>query len=60
VSQFAELADQGTAQSERHVLEALTRIIAMIAFGSLNLRFPGKCVKEEFQIARGSMLKAEG
>jgi hypothetical protein len=45
VSQFAELADQDPAQS---------------AFGPLNLRFPGKCVKEGIQIARGSMLKTEG
>jgi hypothetical protein len=60
VSQFAELADQDAAQSERHVFEPLARIMAMTAFGPLNLRFPGKCVKQEFQIARGSMFKAEG
>jgi hypothetical protein len=60
VSQFAEFPDPGPAQSGRHVLEALARIKAMNAFGHLNLTFPGECVKERFQIARGSMLKAEG
>jgi hypothetical protein len=51
MSQFAEWADRDLAQSERHVVTA---------FGSFNLGFPGKCIKEGFQIARGSMLKAEG
>jgi DNA-binding beta-propeller fold protein YncE len=34
--------------------------MAVTAFGPLNPGFPGKCVKEKFQIAIGSMLKAEG
>jgi hypothetical protein len=60
VSQFAELPDQDPAQSVQHVLEAFARIMAVTAFGHLNLTFHRKRVKEGFQIARGSMLKAEG